>query len=461
MKRFTILAVALVALVVMAAPALATDVTFKGTYRVRGYADSTPSLDERVTKTNSFMDQRFRLETVFTVNDILSFTTRFDALDDVMWGDQTGASAPPNIDIDRAWMTIKTDFGKFDVGRMQGGSWGTLFVDSERDVERIKYTIKIGDFIGLAIMEKQAELDALNPVGTQIAAGPVYGAVTPVRLNSDTDQETYYLAGVYKLEAFTGGLLVGYTNGKTRSDRMYSANPYDAKFWTVDPYFEYKIMDFTVSGEAMFRFGDAMEFDRKQFAANNNGIKDIDWDAYAWNLEGRYVVGPLSFQLGYAWMQGQGSDPNATKVRTLGNLGIDWDKLWILTCTEDPVLSGQLGYVGNINGGAVGINGAKIIYLGAGFKPMENVSMEVVYGNAKAESPIVATWSADYGNEYDLKVVWNIYDNLSYTFIAAYLDSGDFWQQPIFAANPGQYARAADVRMDDVYSLFNELQITF
>lgn len=455
MKRFAILAVAIVALVAMTAPALATDVTFKGTYRMRGYADSTPSLDERVTKTNSFMDQRFRLETVFTVNDILSFTTRFDALDNVMWGDTTGANNPGVIDVDRAFMTIKTDFGKFDVGRMQGGVWGTDFMNSERDVERIKYTIKVGDFVGIAIMEKQAEIDGLNPVGT------ITGAVNPVLLNSDTDQETYYLAGFYKMEAFTGGLLVGYTNGKTASDALTSGNPYDSKFWTLDPYFEAKVMDFTIVGEAMFRFGDAMEFDRKQFAAINKPLKDIDWDAYAWNLEGQYVVGPLSFQLGYAWMQGQGSDPKATKIRSLGNLGVDWSKLWILTATEDPVTSGQLGYVGNINGGNIGINGAKIIYLGAGFKPMENLSLEVVYGNAKAESPLVDTWSTDYGNEYDLKVVWDIYDNLRYTFIAAYLDSGDFWQQPVFANNPGTYARAADVRLDDVYSLFNELQISF
>ena len=454
MKRFAILAVVLVALVAMAAPALATDVTFKGAYRTRGYADSTPSLDERMTKTNSFMDMRFRLETIFTVNDILSFTTRFDALDNVMWGDQTGANNPGDIDVDRAWMTIKTDFGKFDVGRMQGRCWGTSFMDSEADVERIKYTIAIGDFVGIAIMEKQAELDGLNPVGT------ITGAPNAVLLDSDTDQETYYLAGFYKMEAITAGLLVGYTTGKTQSDALYAGNPYDSKFWTIDPYFEAKIADFSIQGELQYRFGNAVEFDRQQFAVANNGLKDLDWDAYAWNLEGQYVVGPLSFQLGYAWMQGIGDDPNSTNINTLASLGDDWDKLWILTCTEDPTLTDNLGYVGNINGG-VGFNGAKIVYLGAGFKPMENLSIDVVYGNAKAESPLDDSWSTDYGNEYDLKVVWNIYDNLRYTFIAAYLDSGDFWQQTVFAANPGTYARAADVRLDDVYSLFNELQITF
>lgn len=457
MKRFAILAVVLVALVAVAAPAFATDVTFKGSYRARGYADSTPSLDERVSKTNSFMDQRFRLETIFTVNDILSFTTRFDALDDVMWGDVTGANAPPNIDIDRAWMTIKTDFGKFDVGRMQGRTWGTLFEDSEADVERIKYTIKVGDFIGFAIMEKQAEIDGLNPVGT--AAGPI---PNPVLLNGDTDQVTYYLAGVYKVEAFTGGLLAGYTNGKTASDRITNPfGPFDSKFWTIDPYFEWKIMDFSVSGELMYRFGKSAEFDRRQFAALNTNNKDIDWDAYAWNLEGKYVAGPLSFQLGYAYMSGQGSDPNSTKQQSLGGLGTDWDKLWILTATEDNVLTNQLGYVGNINGGQVGQNGAQILYLGAGFKPMENLSLDVVYGNAKAESPVNATVSNSYGNEYDLKAVWNIYDNLSYTFIAAYLDAGDFWQQQVFANYKGAYVRAADAKLDNCYSLFNELQITF
>lgn len=116
--------------------------------------------------------------------------------------------------------------------------------------------------------------------------------------------------------------------------------------------------------------------------------------------------------------------------------------------------------MGNLSRNTVGVNGAKIVYLGAGFKPMESLGLELIYGNAKAESPVNSAWSSNYGNAYDLKAVWKIYDNLSYTFITAYLDSGDFWQQMIFSRYPGRYARAADVRLDNVYSFYNELKIT-
>ncbi|MDI6796074.1 MAG: hypothetical protein QMD09_03980 [Desulfatibacillaceae bacterium] len=473
MKRTIFAVVAIAIAMVMAAPAMAVDLGFKGEYRVRAFSDAVPSLDTLQKVSDSWMEHRFRLQTTFTVTDNLSITTRFDAMDEETWG-RADVTAPARLTFDRVYMTIKTDYGMFDIGRQQGGVWGTSFADSEWDADRIKFTTKIDNFIIIGIYEKQDEVDAFINA-------------------SDTDRETYWLAGVYRGETFTAGLLTGYTQDKRASENV---NSFQGKFWRMFPYFKASWEDFTLQGEAVFAFGKAAEWDQGQYQAANTypgtvaapfvfgGVtytggpfKDIDFDAWMWNLEAGYGMGPLAFEMGYAWAQGQGTDgpfdanglPSQTnsKVKTLGTLGVDWDKLYILTSTENALLTGGLGGSGNLNaGGTASQAGAKIFYLGATFKPMENLSLGVMYGNAKAESVTKAGQSDNYGNEYDFKLVWDIMDNLQYTFIAAYLDAGDFWQREVYDANyigaPAPLPQNVhQVKLENTYSLFHELSIAF
>ena len=433
MKKLMLLAVVAAMVVALAAPAFAVTTEFKGAYRIRGFYDSSRLLDDAQANSHAWMDMRLRLMTTFVINENMQLVTRFDALDNKRWS--TGEDNSGDIDFERAYMKVKTQYGLFEAGRMAGRQFGTTFVDTEIDADRLKYTLKYSDFILGAVFEKIAEVDSLT---------------FPFPDYSDTDAATYYLFGVYKTEPLTAGLLIGYTNSKAASDYVgVGSTPYDSNFWTIDPYFIYKFDAFSVQGEAMFRTGNAMEYDRKQYEALNAGLKDIDWDAWAYNLEGTYAYGPMSFQLGYAWMQGQGSNKNDTKVKTLGTLGEDWDKLWILTSTENEDLSAGLGGAGNINAG-VGANGAKIFYVGVGYKPFDNLALNFVYGNAKAEAPVDSTWSKDYGSEYDFTVNYAINPNLNYMFIAAYLDSGDFWQ-----------FGDSKMKLENNYSLFNEITMSF
>ncbi|MBW2602568.1 MAG: hypothetical protein JRD47_11775, partial [Deltaproteobacteria bacterium] len=87
MRKFTVIALALVATFMFVVPAMAVDVEFSGQYRVRGmYMDNT-SLNDDTGASDAYMDMRFRLQTVFKINDNLKLTTRFDALDNKIWGD--------------------------------------------------------------------------------------------------------------------------------------------------------------------------------------------------------------------------------------------------------------------------------------------------------------------------------------------------------------------------------------
>ena len=47
---------------------------------------------------------------------------------------------------------------------------------------------------------------------------------------------------------------------------------------------------------------------------------------------------------------------------------------------------------------------------------------------SEAESPMPG-WDSDQGYEYDLTLNWDIYDNLNFRGVFAYLDAGDYWKQ--------------------------------
>jgi hypothetical protein len=136
MKKFTVLIAACLA-VAIAMPAMAamdTQVDMSGYYRVRGFMNTNINLDDQNTESEAYYDNRFRLQTVFTATDNVSVTTRFDALDDNLWGAQNEGA----IDWDRIYMTIMSDVGMFMIGHQQAGVWGIDMFDDDYNDDRIK-----------------------------------------------------------------------------------------------------------------------------------------------------------------------------------------------------------------------------------------------------------------------------------------------------------------------------------
>ncbi|MDO9565524.1 MAG: porin [Candidatus Desulfaltia sp.] len=437
MKKFTIAALAVCLAFALAAPAMAVDADFTGAYRVRGsYVEHYDLLD--TSPSHDYMDMRLRLQTVFKASDILSVTMRLDALDNKRWGDaDTANTGAGNIDLDRVFMTIKAPIGKFDIGRMAGGTFGTTFVDSDSDYDRIKYTKVIDNLTLLAIYQKNAEKDYTTPIASgdgTVDSPYVY------RDAADQDSETYYLAPIYKMENVTAGVLFGFTNNKVTADA-------DAKSYLADPYFVAKFGPLAIQGELFYKWG-TTEYD--------STAADKDLKALAYNLEASYSFGPASVMLGYAFASGQ--DPNDTDTTGFGGVGNDWEKLFILTTNEVADLSG-LGGVGNVsNDGIKKIKvagytdpGAKIIYGGVSFSPLDNLKLGLAVGYATADQLPAGATQDDAGTEYDLTLNWKIYDNLTYTAIAAFLDAGDLYKQAV----------GNDTHFDDTYALFHQLQLTF
>ena len=426
MKKFTIIGLAICLAFALAGPATAVDVDFSGNYTVDGNYVSHWNLNDE-SASNAFMKMCFSLKTVFKASDILSVTTEFDALDGV-WGEDDDNKE--NLDFTRAYMTIKAPIGTFFIGRQKAWAFGTSFLDYEGEADRIKYVKKIDNLKIIAIIQKNKEQDgALDDDGE------------PVNDVSDKDSDTYYLAGIYKMENTTVGLLGAFVNDKT-NDNMTK------HVYVALPYFVSKFGPLAIQGELRYNWGET-EFD--SVAAGGTGDPDLDIKQLAYNLEATYNFGPASVMAGYAFVSGDndGADDNEDSKHGYG-VGNDWGKLFILTSDKDVLV--DLGGFGNLSKDGNCTYGAKIIYGGATFSPLENLELGVVVGTADADE-VKAGVEDDYGVEYDFTLNWQIYDNLTYSAVVAFLSAGDFYKD--------QMAVGDQANFDDTYALFHQLELSF
>jgi len=426
MKRFAFIAVALCLAFVMAAPAMATDVSVSGAYRVRGNMVQSQNMRDTAA-TNAYMEMRLRVNTVFTVTDDLKLTTRFDALDGKRYGATDLPTSPSgnNLDWDRTYMTFNTGIGKFDIGRMSGGTWGTSFIDTVGERDRVKFTTAAGPLTLLGIFEKNAEGDE--------------GITT-----ADSDSDVWYLAGIYKAENFTTGVLYGFVNYKGTGDPAGAAT-YMTRYHAILPYFTAKFGALRLQGEARINTGDAADY-------QNAGTATEDKDELAYNLEVGFNMGAFDVEAGYAFISGD-NGTNANEDSSFVGFGDDWEKLWILTGSTGSVAAADaLGGQGNLSdGGSHPGYGAWLAYAGGSFAVTDQLKLGLTVGYAEADE-VPSTWKDEYGTEVDFKVSYKIMDNLNYTFVAAFLSAGDFY-----------WAGAATepTNFDDVTSFFHTLQISF
>ena len=420
MKSFSRIVVTITLALLLAAPAMALDTTFSGDFYVRGFSVSHQNLNSEDAD-NTYMDSRLRVQTVFKVSDNLKLTTRFDALDDKVWGlTDSGANVEHNIDWDRAYINIKTSFGIFDIGRMSARAFGLTFADDEIDRDRIKYTLPLGDLTLLAVYGKKE-------TGTDHFDATV----------ADGDRNGYSLAGVYKMASGVTGILLHLESDQRTSN-------VDRKEFFINPFVDMAVMDMLkVKGELKYEFGE-WDYD--------DGVDD-DIARFAANIEATVMLGSVSIMGGYAHMSGDSDFGTANddneQTRFKGGVGGDWERIWILTNDSDvgaQNLGGAMG--GNLVYGA-GRYGAKIVYVGASMSPMEGLDVGLLVASSKAED-VPANWDDNHGLEWDVNLSYKIFDNLSYDFIAAFLAAGDFWK----AGNPA-------VDLENTYALYNQLKLKF
>ncbi|MDY6791471.1 MAG: hypothetical protein SWH54_09405 [Thermodesulfobacteriota bacterium] len=497
MKKMIMTALAVSFVFIVAMPAMALEFEVDGHYYTEGLYHEHPDL--RDNHQNDYLTMELRLKPVFKFSDNLSLITRFDALA-TNWGNADADNATvtgvqlfnsaggpagtsvvdseeydDNIDWDWAYLQFKTGIGMFLVGRQNGNVWGTDFIDSAGPRDRVTWIVPINNLYLAGVYEKNAEYDS-----DDVNEG-------------SSDNDKYYLTATYKGEGFKAGLLYGYYKYRTFQDMaqasdtaaatqlannagydlgsymaaLQAGSPPDggalygqilgagidtnnlstceATAHILIPYFEGKFGPVGIQGELAYATADA-DYD----IINSAGTDSKDATLMAYNLEGTYDVGPLTFQAGYALSSGD-ADYTDDDVESFGYIepGYDWAKTLILY-SDIAGLEETLGGLGNpVGGGKASWDGYQVYYFGVDYNVLDNLSLGAIVAKSKADD-VTAGWDDDHGLEYDLTLNWKIFDNLTYTATYAALDAGDYWEM----GNP-----ATDV--EDTFVLYHKLELLF
>lgn len=412
MKKLTTISVALCLVLAMALPAMANTVELSGHLRVRGFIFDNDDFREDIRHTDTRWDSRFRTDFKISASDNVYLRGRVHAWGGGAnagrtfgttnpWEQSWAANGADTVSVDRAWIGYKTSAGLLEAGRMLGGVWGTSFGDYAGDFDRIKFTTKVGEKVAIvAIFQKVAEVDYFDA-------------------NSDQDLDVYYLAANYGGEKVSTGVLAAYK-------RVASAK---ADLFAVLPYIKANMGPITFQGEVIREFGSYN---------NGPGAVDVQSDAWSMNFETSGNHGMFGWELGWAYVTGQDyvSENDVTWGNTTyGGVGQDWDKLVYMTDTSGRALLNVYNYgaaPAAANSAAQG--GVNLTYAGVHLMPKEYLTFSFLFGVARAlEYDFVGTandwYGAHYGNEADLKAVWNIEDNLDFYFNFGYVWAGDAMAQ--------------------------------
>jgi hypothetical protein len=428
MKKLFAAILALGLIVAVSGTASAVDVKVSGSYYVVGVYDSNPSLkDSDASYSRAYFFQRIRIQPEFKIAEGLSFTARMDAMEGA-WDTSTAAGnrsaqsvdTGRNFDWERGYVTFNTGIGKFDVGYMSAGTFGTVFSDSETTRPRIKLTTKVGPLVLVALYEKRTE-------GNTVAA-PNY---------ADADYTAYYLAPIYPFKGGSAGILYGFLRSATTRPAGFST-----EFHIFEPYFKATFGSVYVEGEFDYNVG-------KQVKSEIPGVADTDWKGYAAYLMAKTNLGPASVGAQVGWSRG---NDIATLNDNEGGLGggADWNPALILMNDELATWSG-----GDTNTLGVGNTSAKanfiLFNLFGNYKVTPKLSMGAAFTYAKLDQETVANQvSKDLGYEFDVTASYKLYDNLTYMVGAGYLFTGDAFK----GAN-------AAAKVDDDYILMNKLSLSF
>lgn len=431
MKRFSVIALAVAAVMLFAIPAMAVDVDFSGHYRVRGFFEDNTDLDDSTGASDARMDMRFRIQPVFKIHDNLKLTVRFDGVDNQEW-ESTHATSE-DIGLERVYLDASFDMFALRIGRMAAGACGLKYCDAEGDADRIKVILKgIDPWYLDYTYQKSVEQDYNS------------GATAST---SDEDFDAHWIHGFYSAETMTTGMLFGYYNNKTGVTDTQ-------QYWLFDPYFKGTFGPLSVEAELQWKTGDYVDYD--------GATPDRDYDAWRYILDVAFDFGQGSVGAGYAHSDGQ-------KVNTAGNEdytnaglgGNDWEPFLIMThWRANAGLGGTaLGNLNSINAStAMTEFGFDIFYLYGSFAAMEDLTLNAIVGFATADETNTPSYPSssvnvddEIGWEFDVGAKYKIMDNLTYDIKLGFFQTGDLYK----------LGDTSSTKDDDTWAIMHTLIVTF
>jgi hypothetical protein len=464
MKKFWIVLLSVGLIVALAAPVLAVDVKFSGTYIIQGYYDSNRALasDDTATRTTggdsrqgasqSDIWQRLRLQTDFQVAEGLKLTTRADIMERI-WGaprsggatSQFNAGYPlqnlendgeaQNIKMENVYVSANILGGLFRAGYQTQKVWGTSFGDSGDFTfgPRIRYDYSTGPWTFIALYDW---LDGSKVFSTSQAAGA----------QVDDQADAPAVAFVYTWSKGNAGLLIQHvwSTGTSNVTSVPADNGYKTRYTLFLPYWKAQIGPVYTEGEIIWRYGKVYAYE--DTANNTTGDVVLNgWSGYAMaqvDVKPAYVGAAVVYVEGNA--PAASGSPNTTNSSGQAG-GSDFNPCLMFFNYDLSRWNGGMGngtYIGSAgnaisnpaaNGSSdFGISNAIIVQGFVGVKPIPKLDVKLAGTWARADKApavnFVGFVSKDYGYEADLTATYKIYDNLSYMVGFGYLWAGDFWK---------------------------------
>jgi hypothetical protein len=436
MKKIISTAAALGLLAGLATTASAVEFKMSGYYMVEGayLSDAQAGAGINVVEpagvdnaSDAYWNHTFIVKPTMKVNDKISMGSEMRFADDSVWGNQAngdvatakGLNSNSEFTLRALYMDYESPIGKFRVGRVPTGTYGTAYRDS--DDGRGDRVIWTPNFLSKPLsamfyFQKVTEQYAINP-------------------GSDTDSDAYVARLYYKAEGIDSGLHYQYNNDKT------NVGVNDQK-QELSAYAKAKMNNFFANAELTYFFGDKETI----------GVGTRDYDSWAGMLEIGAKIDALTVSGMYFMATGQ--DPNKTGVNDdmenalgTGGTGRDFEPLYILTGRHTGMLNNDMASPYTNTMSTAGVHG---FVAAAKYAVSDKLTLRGAIGYAMADEEQLVGQDDEYGWEYNIGAAYKLLDNLTYEAKAGYLDTGDFFKGANQASNT-----------ENVYVLSHSLTMTF
>ena len=386
------------------------------------------------------------------VNDNITLNSEIRMIDRDVWGTNqaTGpinSAAYENMRLRLLWMDYDSPVGKWQVGRILGGGWGSKFLDTTGNRDRIKwYPNFMPENLGLLLLyQKGAEKDAFNG-GTD-----------------EADVASYYAGLTWKADF--GRTDVAFWHNRFDEDYQVASDYSNTEMWV----------------NAVYQFGGFNILSELNWAiqgedSSGADIKGIGFMADVNTKIDAFTLGGLFFYLqgddtiddeneGYIGRNGVGNDYNPFAIATGDYMGLlNGDKngylgaiTSVLGIPGDPFDVTELSGGGQGNPGALALAGYGVWALN------EKLTLNTAVGYVWADA-VPSGVDDGMGFEIDVGMSYKLLDNLTYSATFAYFAPGNLFDDLAEIASE----IASDVAGEDVatgtnnvYLLLHNLTMTF
>ncbi|MGV1100881.1 hypothetical protein ACUUL3_15900 [Thiovibrio sp. JS02] len=412
------------------------DYTVDGVYMSKAEGNGVVLDDAQATNGNAdnvssdaYYKHTFRVLPVMKVNDSITMKAEIRLADENFWGSQddlaqNGSSMGGDVYVHRLYMDYASPIGKFMIGRVPSGPYGTAYLDMDSRANKIVYN---PSFL------------ASGPWSTQFHIIKATDGDQAANTDSEVDSDSYEARLFYKDTNLDSGLRYVFNNNNTVT------NVKDQKQTGV-VYGKYKMDNYFVNAELVYNFGDKETI---------TGVTktSADYDSWGGMLEAGGKFDAITASLMYFYAQGK--DPNQTATSDMeqflaagSGTGTEFYPLYVMTGNQG---TGMLNPdINNGYTGAMATAGVHAYVVSADYAASDRLTLHGAIGYAQADEEQIVNQDDEYGWEYNLGAAYKLLDNLTYEAHFGYLDAGDFFKEGV-----------AGQDTENVYLLTHHLTMTF